>query len=604
MNGSGGASRRMGFDRKRKVLPAMMSTIAVTLLLAACLGRQQPLDPQEAEDRGIVSGVTTDKARYDPGDKVLYTLNLKSSGDGGTIRIQYRHLDRIVGEKSIDWDGSSEVNWEWTPPLDDFQGYLTEIYVLQNKEITDHANIAVDVSSDWGKFPRYGYLADFGAMDPAEQAAVIERLARFRINGIQFYDWQWKHHLPLRTEGGNPASEWPDIANRPVSLETVKRYIDLAHGKNMKAMNYNLLFGAYEDAADDGVKPEWGLFKDPLGREQDRHPLPDSWASDIALFDPGHEEWQRYLIESEKEVFRHLPFDGWHVDQLGDRGTLYDAEGNKVNLPEAYLSFLNAAKRELDVDYVMNAVGQFGQAFIAKAPVKFLYTEVWGGHPQFRHLKEIADQNLKFSQGKLNTVFAAYMNYNRSNTAGEFNTPGVLLADAVMFASGASHLELGENMLSKEYFPHKNLRMTEDLQKRLTVYYDFLTAYQNLLRDDAAEIERDVRSLGGVELSTWPERGKVWSFAKRAGGKEILHFINFTGATTMDWNDTNGTQAEPVEIIDLGLDIATDRKVSGVWLASPDHYGGSPVKLEFVRKEAGIEIKLPKLKYWDMVVIE
>ena len=31
-----------------------------------------------------------------------------------------------------------------------------------------------------------------------------------------------------------------------------------------------------------------------------------------------------YLIEQEIKSMEVLPFDGWHVDQLGNRGTRYD----------------------------------------------------------------------------------------------------------------------------------------------------------------------------------------------------------------------------------------------------------------------------------------
>ena len=65
----------------------------------------------------------------------------------------------------------------------------------------------------------------------------------------------------------------------------------------------------------------------------------------------------------------------------------------------------------------------------------------------------------------MNTVFAAYMNYNKADNRGEFNTPGILLTDAVMFALGGSHLELGgDHMLCKEYFPNENLTMSEEAE--------------------------------------------------------------------------------------------------------------------------------------------
>ncbi|MEK3882939.1 glycoside hydrolase family 66 protein [Paenibacillus sp. PL2-23] len=578
--------------------------LLVPALLGGCFGGGAGVDPRAAGDAGLIAYITTDKARYSPGEPVRYTLTMLDSAQGGDLVVRYRHLDETLEETTLAWDGSATLDWEWKPPAADFQGYMTEIYAKQGGVIVDHANIAVDVSSDWGRFPRYGYLADFMAMEASEQESIIERLNRYRINGIQFYDWQWKHHKPLKLDAGEPASQWPEIANRLVSYDTVKAYIDLAQGKNMKAMNYNLLFGAFDDAEQDGVKREWGLFKDPLLTNQDRHPLPDGWASDIMLVNPANAEWQSYLLAEEKEVFKHLPFDGWHVDQLGDRGVLYDANADKVNLPQTYESFLHAAKRELDVDYVMNAVAQFGQAHIAKAPVKFLYTEVWDGHPGYRSLKDIADQNYRYSQGRLNTVFAAYMNYDHASSSGEFNTPGVLLTDAVIFASGGSHLELGESMLAKEYFPNRNLRMTEELEATLVSYYDFLTAYQNLLRDGVTEKALDEAAGEGLELSEQPERGKVWMFAKEAQGRTVLHLINFTDATTLEWQDNKANQAEPAEIIEAKVTLKADSKVKRVWTASPDHYGGSALPLSFTQQDGRVTMTLPKLKYWGMLVLE
>ena len=46
--------------------------------------------------------------------------------------------------------------------------------------------------------------------------------------------------------------------------------------------------------------------------------------------------------------------------------------------------------------------------------------------------------NGEYGDYQLNTVFAAYMNYNKADNRGEFNTPGILLTDAVMFALGGS----------------------------------------------------------------------------------------------------------------------------------------------------------------------
>ena len=45
----------------------------------------------------------------------------------------------------------------------------------------------------------------------------------------------------------------------------------------MKFYCYNLCFGALKDAAADGVKEEWYLFKDASHTTKDSHDLPGGW---------------------------------------------------------------------------------------------------------------------------------------------------------------------------------------------------------------------------------------------------------------------------------------------------------------------------------------
>ncbi|KRE49017.1 glycoside hydrolase family 66 protein [Paenibacillus sp. Soil522] len=588
---------------RKKMKSAAIAVMSCFVILAAGCSKQTEIAAETVVSQGMISGLTTDKAAYRPGEKVSFKLDLGKAEPKAKVIVQYRHLDEKIGEQEVKAEGG-QITWDWTPPKEDGKGYMAEVFLSAKGEVMDHQNIAVDVSANWRKFPRYGYLADFHGMSKDELTAVIERLNRFHVNGLQFYDWQYKHHDPVKLDGNKPAAEWPDIANRPVSLDTIKGYIDLAHSKNMMAMNYNLLFGAYEGAEADGVKKEWALYKDPTQTNQDKHPLPDSWASDIMLYDPSNTEWQNYLIDKKTEVFKQLPFDGWHVDQLGDRGALWNAKGESAKLAEGYVSFLKTAKEKLDVDYVMNAVGQYGQAFMAtQAPLEFLYTEVWDGHPKYSSLKDIIDQNSKYSKNKLNTVLAAYMNYDLADSSGEFNTPGVLLTDAVIFASGGSHLELGENMLAKEYFPNKNLTIPAELEEHLIRYYDFLVAYQNILRDGLEETKVAVSGTGDAAITSAPEQGKIWSFAKRKNGSDIVHFINFTDATTMEWKDNKGEQAAPVERKDVDITIQTEREVASIMFASPDYYNGSPVKLSFEQQDGNVKLKLPSLKYWDLLTI-
>jgi dextranase len=588
---------------KKRFAAVIAVVFAAVTWMSACSIQKPDPDVMKIGETGRIAYLNSDRARYEPGKPVQFLLHLKDTSQGDALYVRYSYLSQPLTDETVKLkDGSA--SWSWTPPKDDYRGYLVDVFVMQSGAYVDHAGIGVDVSSDWGKFPRYGYLADFSDMPAETQKGVIDRLNRLHLNGIQFYDWQAKHHQPLATQDGQLAANWTDIANRTISAETVKRYIDEAHALGMKAMNYNLLFGANRNYEQDGAKKEWGLFKDTLHDEQDHHPLPSSWKSDIFIMDPGNKEWQNYLIAQEKKVFETLPFDGFHVDQLGDRGALWDYNGNMVDLPSSYQSFLQAGKQKLDVDYVMNAVNQFGQQQIAQSPVKFLYTEVWLN--EFKDLTDVIGQNSGLSHYEKNTVIAAYMDYDLADGSGQFNAPGVLLTDAAIFAAGGAHIEAGESLLAKEYFPNRNLAVPDSLWKQLQGYYDFLVAYENLLRDGVTEAKPPLEAAGGPQLSEDPEKGKLWTIAREKGNTSIVHLINLTNADSTEWKDAGGTQPEPAMLqnLEYRLQLKEGKKVKRIWLATPDQYSGSPIPLSFTNKDGAVSFAVPYLKYWDMIVIE
>ena len=545
--------------------------------------------------------IHTDKSIYKPGEKVNFTIDKILPGEA---KIRYRYLDDLISEVSL-----AATNWQWAPPVTDHKGYLVDIYATIDGVEKVYGSIAVDVSSDWTKFPRYGFLSKYGQLADANMENIIRNLSRHHINGIQFQDWHYKHHMPLAGTVASPHNFWKDIANRDNYLSTVKGYISKAHAKNIKTMSYNLAFGALNDASADGVQEQWYLFKDKTHTLKDAHPLPKPpFKSDIYLVDPSNISWQQYLIEKNNDVYDVFDFDGFHIDQLGDRGNLYRYDGSAINLAASYKPFIEAMKAASPLKkVVMNSVNQYGQQTgIAESPVDFLYTEVWSGNEGYKDLAKIILDNNNYSNNSLNTVLAAYMNYNLANSPGYFNTPGVLLTDAVIFAFGGSHLELGEHMLGKEYFPNNNLQMKDDLKSSLINYYDFLVAYQNLLRDGgnfnlpAMSCTNNVMS-----VNNWPpEMGKVAVVGKVFNDRQVLHLINFSHANSLDWRDTNGTQNIPQTKSDAMLEFITSKKVTKVWMASPDIQHGTAISLPFNQDGDKVTWKLPVLKYWDMIVIE
>ena len=532
-----------------KMKVSILALFFLILLSVGCKKINQgdgPYTPGGQVQSGF-SVFTTDKARYNPGDKVVFRL--KTSGtNSGNLHIRYSHMGSLLSETPM-VVGSSEITWEWQPPTSDFQGYMVEVVLVNGADTLCQGTTAVDVSSDWTRFPRYGFLSSFSSdISNTSNQNVIDNLRDFHINGIQFYDWQNKHHWPLKMDGVQPAASWKDIANRQVSLNVVKNYIDISRKAGIASMFYNLLFGVWKDAEADGVSHDWYLFNNQSATDINKHSLPSGWASDIFLVNPGLTAWQNYIFQKTVDVYNFLGFDGWHVDQLGDRGALYSSTGQPVDLAAQFNPFLTALKSKFPTKkIVMNAVNQYGQTGILTSQVDFAYTEVWSPNNTYQNLADVILRNNELSANKLNTVLAAYMDYDIANQPGFFNEPGVLLTDAVIFAFGGSHLELGEHMLGKEYFPNDNLQMSVSLKSNLKNYYHFLTAYQNLLRDGGAfNFENKVTSTENV--ITWPPvMGSVSVVNKTLSStREVFHFINFKYANTLNWRDQDGKQSVPI----------------------------------------------------------
>lgn len=597
-------------------------TLGLSLLLAACGGNSGnsetgSLNPGTGTPTGNVSEVVnvvssltvdlvTDKACYIPGENIVFTSEDVIPADA---KIRYRSMGKVIFEQ--DASGST---WTWIAPSTDFTGYLVDVY--RKKEDGTEVilgTIGVDVSSDWTRFPRYGFVATFDATKKV--SGVIEEemafLNRCHINGVQFQDWHNKHHWPLGGMREKLDDVYKDIANRDTYTEVIKKYIDVQHAYGMKSIFYNLCFGVLEDASADGVKDEWYIFKGTGRTDKDLHDLPDSWKSDIYLVNPANKEWQTYIAERNEDVYANFNFDGYQIDQLGSRGDRYDYNSNKVNLPKGYASFIEAMKeKHPEKRLVMNAVSNYGASQIAgTGKVDFLYNEMWGSEAAFKDLYSAIKANDQYSNHTLQTVFAAYMNYNVADKKGEFNAPGVLLTDAVIFALGGAHLELGDHMLCKEYFPNENLRMSSSLRTQIIRYYDFMTAYQNLLRGKDSEAETTVSlsyaKAGKNIINTWPpQQGKITSFAKDVDGKQVIHLLNFINADELSWRDLNGTMPVPSQQTKMELELAASNKVSRIWVASPDIHAGASQDLTFEQKDGKVCFTLPSLKYWTMIVVE
>ena len=571
--------------------------------------------------------IETDKCSYAPNE--IVTLTMSSAPPTGS-RVRYRYLGDVVADTLL-----SSRTWTWQAPPEDFRGYMVEVYRPGENSESDVdeicATIAIDVSSDWTRFPRYGFVATFGSDKTINKARTeMKWLNRCHINGVQFQDWHYCHDWPFggtRSEG--PWTTYKDIANRTIYTSAVKNYIKAQHDRGMKSIFYNLCFGVLDGWEERGIKPEWFIFKDKNHSTKDKHDLPDSWKSDIYLVNPANEEWLSYLAERNDEVYSFLDFDGYQIDQLGGRGSVYDYYGNSLNLRDGFDDFINHMKnRHPEKRLIMNAVGQWGASQIGgSGKVDFFYSEVWGnqegnslttGKGRFTNLKSVIDENLSINPS-LRTVLAAYMNYLTDDR--NFNTPGVVMADAVIFALGGSHLELGgDHMLCSEYFPSNDMKWHSQIEDWMTRYYDFMTAYENLLRDNWTEQTNVKATCTDVTINTWePKANQVTLLAREVNGRKVVHLLNFTheeSATNVNndymlcWHDNMATRPWPQRFENLSIrltGLTGMGKVRRIWVASPDYCGGAMQELtdyRYTSSTGTISLTLPSLQFWTMIVIE
>lgn len=577
-----------------------------------------------------IQDVYPDKARYAVGEEVVLLVSLEAPAAGtpmqATLKATFWHLDARVAEiaQPVTLSGRNpvQVRMRWTPPLEDYTGYLADVRLVGpgGQELA-RSQTAVDVSSEWSRFPRYGYLAHYSKQEGAEPDAWIAELNKFHIDGLEYYDFQYQHSDPLAGTVERPAAEWHDIADRTVSRAIVDAFLAAARRHNMMSMAYNSSYSAYVDAFTDGsgVKLQWATWDTPNGPRTLRTakgldlPAAGSWATPRLIYmNQNSPEWQHYLFGQMADLFRVYPFDGWHIDTFGTRGA-YAYDGAYVNFIAGFRSFIDNARQSLDKRIVLNTVNAMGQDETARSDADFVYSELWEDHETYASIMDAAAQ-VHTANPAAGLVFAAYLQRPQKDdppaATKDFNVPGVLLADAVIFASGASHIELGDGsrMLSGEYFPaDTRFAVSPELLTQLRHYYDFLTAYENVLRYNVVPADASV-SVTGQPSSPYGVPNTIWTITRRKGERTIVHLINLRGSDNPHWRDVNANRPDPPTLKNVRVRIALDGDVSGAGWASPDVDGGRYHALAVTRGddhgERYVEVILPSLKYWDMLLLD
>ncbi len=91
---------------------------------------------------------------------------------------------------------------------------------------------------------------------------------------------------------------------------------------------------------------------------------------------------------------------------------------------------------------------------------------------------------------------------------------------------------------------------------------------------------------------------------KLQGERQILHLINFEGASSSAWVDSRGAQTPPVVKENVTIEQSVEWVPKRIWMASPDYQQGIMEELPFTYKDGSVTFQIPYLEYWDMIVME
>ena len=196
-----------------------------------------------------ITDVYTDKAAYSPGSAAIITVQLTNSANitlSDTVNFDVYRLESCIFTDSrtfsVNANETSKISYTWNCPASDYTGYVVKVSLANGS----FDSVAIDVSSDFSRFPRYGYSVDFDAGETAEEsAALVEELAReYHINVVQYYDWMWRHEKVLPSEASD---SWTDMFGNTISKSSITQRINAGHLLNQSAMAYQMAYMARED---------------------------------------------------------------------------------------------------------------------------------------------------------------------------------------------------------------------------------------------------------------------------------------------------------------------------------------------------------------------
>ena len=596
-----------------------------------------------ALDGGVIDAVDWSAASYRPGETPDMMVRLRAAGgfdgtivtalsDGRGISLPSPPPQSVVVAPGAE----AAIHVRFAVPPANWRGYHVSIEARNRSgRLVDDASGAFDIATDWKRFPRYCFMTGNSVVAGQPVELMLQDLVSYRCNAVQWYDVNWKQHLPY-----SPAASWPNVANQLIDRRTLSAGLAAARRLRLASFDYALWNGAWPgyETNGSGARLSWGVFRHacaPHCTEADQvshGPFPPGWAAPKLLqMDSSNPAWQAFWRTQEGKVLERLGYDGVQIDTLGDPGPVTNQDGHPVNLGAALVPFTNAAASSLNRRVILNPVSRWNLDDVLRHGAgDVVYTEIhpeFGDTPFFPALNGLA---ARIHAGtRRNAVVAAYLEagYARQpgchTTGGSrtcfFNAPGVRYLDSQMLASGLDHWELGDRnaacpvrqakLASNIYVPGPALCMDAALQEWEQDNRNFEVSYETLLRDrvvDAPDLVVATDASSGATFSTDGAAGSVYVLPKRRPGFTILHLLNFSALRSIRLDDDMGTAAPPRVFNRLPVVLQVPRQFRNgrLWWASPDLRHGMAQPLRYARAGDQIRFTIPRLEGWDMIVLE
>lgn len=193
-------------------------------------------------------------------------------------------------------------------------------------------------------------------------------------------------------------------------------------------------------------------------------------------------------------------------------------------------------------------------------------------------------------------------------TLGAFDEASLRLQNAIVFASGATVIQIGDDVqsLAHEYFPNRSKTLRASLREALRAQYTFITAHETLLfAGDVKPIDERLARLSAVSkdhtLITGGSGG-IWSVLRRAPAGDVIHLVNLVGVDNELWRDPGPTPTVQ-ERVSLRYQVDDPGAVRQILWATPDEGPGTFAPLAFTLGDGYVQFEVPRLAYWDVVLV-